>query len=398
MKYFIIACLICFGTLAQPYEKFSKENTKYENLESLKQSYKSNLSNEIFLKKLGETEKDMVTYHELGRTHMGKVIPALMITMPNKNEDKLSILFNCAHHANELISTEHCYDIIYQLVKNKIDHSNYLNYVKIWVVPMVNPDGSELFWRKFMGLGRKNGRNVDLNRNYPFQWHSGHPKASSSSQDHEMYRGESMASENETQAMMRLAESERFVFSVSYHSKGAKILYPYTIENIKNPSDDYPKWFSNQLIKNMKGYQAIKNLYPVDGTDQDYYYFRYGTMAFLLESRLDNPQYRLVDEIMMETESLWQEIIEQTVNGEKILLKITDENKKPLEAEVKINNFKYYNGERFTSNPKNGIYCRMVNERKNYFLTISHDDYETMNIEILSSNIETKKIIMKKKY
>ena len=47
-----------------------------------------------------------------------------------------------------------------------------------------------------------------------------------------------------------------------------------TIENVKNPSDEYPKHFANKLVKLTKNYKAVKNLYPVDGTDQDYFYFR----------------------------------------------------------------------------------------------------------------------------
>jgi hypothetical protein len=120
-------------------------------------------------------------------------------------------------------------------------------------------------------------------------------------------------------------------------------------------------------------------------------------MAFLLESNLQNPQYQKVENAMREMEMIWQEIIEQTVNGEKILLKIVDENNKNLEAEVRVDDFKYYNNEKFTSNPINGIYCKMVKERKNYQIIINHSNYETLKTEIVSNNIMIKKIVLKKK-
>ena len=394
MKYLIF--LLSINLYAQSFSKISDEFLEYKNLNSLKIGYKSNQSNKIFLKKISVEHGDMVTYYEIGKTHFNNTIPAIMITAPNRNDDKLSVLFNCAHHANELISTEHCYDIIYQILKNKSLHNNYLNYLKIWVVPIVNPDGSYLFWQKSMSLGRKNGNGVDINRNYPFQWNSGQPKASSSDKQHEMYRGENMASELETQAMMNLFEKERFVFSVSFHSNGAKILYPYTIENVKNPSDEYPKHFANKLVKLTKNYKAVKNLYPVDGTDQDYFYFRYDTMAFLLESSLHNPPYKKVENVVREVEPIWQEIIEEVINGEKIMLKIMDENNKNLEAVVRIDDFQYYNGERFTSNPINGIYCKMVKESKKYQVTVSHPNYETLKVEVQSNNTVVNKIIMRK--
>lgn len=393
----LIFFFISFNLLGQSFSKTQKEQLEYKNIDSLKQSYKSNRSNEIFLKALSLEHGEMVTYQNIGKTSMNNNIPAIMITMPNKDENKLSILFNCAHHANELISIEHCYDIIYQIIKNKTLHNNYLNYIKIWVVPIVNPDGSYLFWNRSVYMGRKNGRGVDINRNYPFQWNSGHPTASSGNRDHEMYRGENIASEMETQAMMKLAESERFIFSISFHSNAMKILYPYTVEKIKNPSDEYPLYFGTQLVKLTKRYKLVKNLYPVDGTDQDYLYFRYGTIAFLLESGLHNPSYKLVDETVDEVNPIWQRIMEEIANGEKIFLKITDEKNKPLEAEVKVNDFIYHNREIFTSNPKNGIYCKMVKERKNYSLTISHPLYETIDTMITSDNLIINKIIMKKK-
>jgi hypothetical protein len=398
MKYLFLILLFFNNLFTQPHKIFFKENLEYKDIDSLKISYKSNQSNEIFLKKISEEHNDMVTYYDIGETsYLRNKIPAIMITVQNNNENKLSILFNCTHHANELISTEHCYDIIYQILKNKTNYSNYLNYLKIWVVPMINTDGSYLFWNKSIMMGRKNGNNVDLNRNYPFIWNSGHPTASSGDEYHSMYRGSSMASESETKAMMNLAERERFVFSISFHSNGAKILYPYTVENVKNPSDEYPRYFAKHLAKLTKQYHAVKNLYPVDGTDQDYYYFKYDTMAFLLESSLQNPQYQKVENAMREMEMIWQEIIEQTVNGEKILLKIVDENNKNLEAEVRVDDFKYYNNEKFTSNPINGIYCKMVKERKNYQIIINHSNYETLKTEIVSNNIMIKKIVLKKK-
>ena len=390
------------------YNEISPEFKQYENIDSVLVNYKSNISNEIFLKAISQEYKHIVTYHNLGETHLKNKIPAINITN-NNNKNKLTVLFNCAHHADELISTEHCYDIIHDILNNENEYKEILNNIDIWVVPIVNPDGSYFFWNKSILMGRKNGwlhseadennisRGADLNRNYSFKWNSGHPTASSANRYHSFYRGTKPFSEPESLAMSILAEQKRFLFSISFHSHASRILFPYTIENVKNPSHDYPKYFAYKLAKLTKKYRAVKNLYPVDGTDQDYYYFRYGTIALIVESSQHNPPYNMVKKVTEETKIIWQTLLNECLNGEKIFLKIIDEDGNNVEAEVQINDFKYYHGEKFTSNALTGLYQQMINENKNYQIIISHPFYETVNLTIKSSNRNIPEIVKLKK-
>jgi hypothetical protein len=351
----------------------------YYSLGSIKNNYKTFLSNEFFLKKIYE-ENIFVTYYSIGKTHKGLEIPAIKITSPD-DKDKIPILFNCAHHANELISTEHCYDIIYQILSDK--NLNYLDYVSIWVVPIVNPDGSYNFWNK-IDPGRKNGRGVDLNRNYPFMWGIG--KGSSSNKQNETYRGTDPLSENESSSLSQLFEEQRFLFSVSYHSNGQKLLIPYTINNVKNPSEDYPNFFGQKVAKKIN-YKPVKNLYPVNGTDQDYFYFKYGTIAFLLESEKHNPPYSEVEGIVRRSEGLWRDIINEAIFGNKIFLKIVDEKNNPISAKVEIDEIKFYNGEEYFSSPITGLFYRMM-LNNNYTVNISAPNYisQKFNIKTTRNN------------
>lgn len=409
MKIFLFFFIILnlYANDHKPYSYFEEEKTDYQNLESLKQGYKSNHSNEKFLKKIAE-ENDVVNFYDLGRSRLNFKIPAVLITK-NKNP-KPSVLFNCSHHSNEIISTEYCYDIIYDLVKNQKEYEDVLNKINIWVVPIVNPDGSYFFWNKSILMGRKNGflhplqnensfsRGVDLNRNYSFKWNSGQSTASSGDPNSQYYRGSKSFSEPESQAMSILAEQQRFVYSVSFHSSGAKILFPYTIENIKNPNIDFPKYFAERLAKTSKIYRAVKNLYPVDGTDQDYLYFKYGTIALLIESSHHNIQYKHVETVLKNINPVWKEILNECLYGEKIFLKITDEDNNNLEAQIEIDEFKYYNNEKFTSNALTGFYIKPVVEKKMYHLKVSHPLFETKKIDLKSSNdLQYNLIVLNKK-
>src|SRR5699024_4575571 len=78
--------------------------------------------------------------------------------------------------------------------------------VHLIVVPLLNPDGFNL-------NTRKNGNNVDINRNFPADWTYNPDKTSLN------YTGEEHATEPETQIMMQfLADNPDLYFAVDYHN------------------------------------------------------------------------------------------------------------------------------------------------------------------------------------
>src|SRR5690606_35671994 len=110
---------------------------------------------------------------------------------------------------------------------------------------------------------------------------------SSSKIHNRYYRGPAPASEPETQAMMRLAQSERFAGSISFHTGTLAILAPYTIPRVKNPTPNEAWTVAEQIAKEITGHPeglvpVKKNLYAVDGTDQDWFRNTHGTLALLV--------------------------------------------------------------------------------------------------------------------
>lgn len=388
----------------------------FNKLEDILSGYKDYKLNQIYLRGLAEKFPDLVSYYEMGKTHGGRVIPAIRITKPNFLEEKPSVLFNCSHHSNEVISVEHCYSIIYNLLKYQRKYNRYLDNFVLWFVPIVNPDGSYLFWYKSIAMGRKNGflfddqnvddpnRGVDLNRNYPFKWNSGHPTASSSKREHPFFRGLAPASEPETQAMIFLAETERFLLSLSFHTYATRILYPYTIEGLLNPSPDLAKEIAHRMAavtlsyNPNKKYEAVKNIYAVDGTDQDYYYFKYGTIALLVESSHRNIPYENVKPIMNGFIPAWEEFLNFYLEGYKLILKIVNEENEPLECPISVEEFIYYEGESFTNNPKTGYYHKLFPDNNEYTIKVTCKDYQTEVFRFRpKKEISTLELVMKRK-
>jgi murein peptide amidase A len=82
---------------------------------------------------------------------------------------------------------------------------------QLWVIDSLNPDGSRL-------RARRNARGVDLNRNFPFRWRGGIPRASG------YYPGSGPASEPETRAAIEFIREIEPDVSVWYHQPWGAVL------------------------------------------------------------------------------------------------------------------------------------------------------------------------------
>ncbi|ASV12695.1 peptidase M14 [Leptospira santarosai] len=374
-------------------------NERFVGLDDLKKGYKDNILNIHYLLGVASRYPERARVESIGKTARGREIPALLLTNANlPDEKKISVLFNCAHHANEVISIEHCYDIIYSVLSKPKRYEEILNKMKIWVVPIVNPDGARHFWHVSNLMGRKNGHpgigpindksnpGVDINRNYPFFWGKTGGGYSSSNPSNYFYRGPSAGSEPETKAMMDLADRERFVASISYHAYANCLLIPYSIDSLNNPEPDMAGELGKKIAASVaslnpeKEFEARKNIYPIDGVDQDYLYFTHGTLAYLLETTHLNPAYSEVEKVNVSLRETWNILLNEVLEGRKIFLKVTDESGIPLEAKIEIERVKYFQEEIRVSNPVNGFFFQLFPDRKETKIKISKKGYESVEI------------------
>ena len=301
---------------------------------------------------------------QLGMTHDKRPIWALAIGGDRGRGERPAVLVNGAHHGIEPLSIDLALDIAQVLLLRSGERRSelrpdpaldskvqrWLSELVVWCVPVVNPDGIWALQHGNPRSPRKNGRSnpspttataapgaithndgVDLNRNYPFKWGFLGEKGSSANPASAYYRGPSAGSEPETQAMMRLADSEHFVASLSYHTGNITVLAPYTIDGVQSPTPNEAWTVAEQLVAGLpdhpqgRPWAVRKMIYPVDGTDQDFLRARFGTLALLVEgARKDtsNPDERRA--IVLSARPLWTRLLDRYLDGPAVFGRVTD--------------------------------------------------------------------------
>ncbi|MDF3821344.1 M14 family metallopeptidase [Leptospira sp. 96542] len=361
-------------------------------LSAMLNGYKETKLNEIYLHCINREFPSRTKLKTIGHSALGKKIFALNILLPNEDTkhqttERDKILVHCAIHGNESIAIEHCYDIIQQSLLNK-ELEPILKKLDLWIVPILNPDGVNAYWYRSFQEGRKNGFGVDLNRNFPFHWGGGSKQASSNNPKSVYYRGPSASSEPEVKSILKLFEKNHFLFSISIHCYANSLLVPYSIENKNNTNPDLAWEFVNELTKNInsqredKPFLAKKNLYEVDGTDQDSFYHLFGTYAYLLESSHRVENYNFVPTILGGFRPLWANLLKVYDNAWKIKIKVQNQSGKQIKAKIKNNTFEYFENEIQYSNQDTGIYTLILPNNKPTLLQIETNQYLPVSLEV----------------
>jgi carboxypeptidase T len=240
----------------------------------------------------------------IGTTYEGRDIWCMKISdNAHTEEDEPEVIIYGMHHSREWGSAEVPLYIIQFLTGNYSTNTSVQTIVderEIWIIPIVNPDGRVFDgeddpavytnWRKNRVPNWDGSRGVDLNRNYDWMWGGAGADDDPSGGT---YRGSAPFSENETQAIRDFALQHDFVFSLSYHSYGQIILYPWG--NTYNPSPDDALfsalgWGMSNRMTNKAGsprdqYIPMRGsqLYLTSGDDVDWMYGELGVLPFVVE-------------------------------------------------------------------------------------------------------------------
>lgn len=354
----------------------------------LDRSYKDAAMTEALLRAYAGRFPASVALLELGRTRQDRPILALRIHSGPKPVDEVpQVLLNGAHHGVELAALEFALDGCAWLIDRQAtdpEVQRWTSQLTIWCVPLVNPDGNHLYFHVSKHGGRKNGRDVDgngrvdptdgvdLNRNYPYRWHSLGEIASHSDPRRAWYRGPRAASEPETQAMMRLADSVRFVASISYHTNANAILVPYTIpeapDPVPNEAWNVAKSMADRAGRQVNGrpFTVKRRLYPVDGVDQDWHRAAHGTTALLVEGTLTNPGLDRLHKMVDATRGTWMGLLDRVLAGPGLAGRVVDRQGKPVVAEIKIREIALKDSERWTSRCQDGRFTRLLETPGSY--------------------------------
>jgi carboxypeptidase T len=225
----------------------------------------------------------------IGTTAGGRPIYMVKITNSSITGPKVQVSYNAMHHAREPMGMECLIYFMYYMLENYNTNSAVKYLVdnrELYFVPICNPDGYEYnrstnpsgggLWRKNRKDNGDGTFGVDINRNYgPTNYWNASNGGSSTVTSDETYRGTAPFSENETAAIKNYYASHKFKNSISYHTYGNDMIYPYSAL----PHETADSIFFREYARDMTSYNGY--IYGTDlqtvgystrGSSDDYFY------------------------------------------------------------------------------------------------------------------------------
>lgn len=269
---------------------------------------------------------DFIQYETIGKSVMGKPIPALRI---GNGEHKVH--FNGAVHANEWITTPLLMKFIERYARayraggtwRGLDPQERMNRTTLWIVPMVNPDGVELvqegitpqhpYYKQLLQWNngsfqfarwKANIRGVDLNDQFPAHWEEERKRRGKSGPGPRDYTSEQPLTEPEAVALAEFTRNKQFDLAVSLHTQGQEIYWNYR---------DYEPEESERIAEKFaqaSGYRAVK-LSGSDAGFKDWFIQQFRKPGFTVEAGIGLnplPHYHFKD-IYNEMEGLFIEAL-----------------------------------------------------------------------------------------
>ena len=350
---------------------------------------------------LASQHPGLVRRFEIGRTSQeDQPIVAVSVTSSvHPNVEKPSVLLNGCHHADEVMGAEICLAALRELVTRYGSDSAataWVDRLEIIIVPVVNVDGYGVVtsgldprWRKNTRDTNGNGilheypEGVDLNRNYDFNWAHGGSGDSSSVR----YRGKFPMSELENQTIDRLAAAYRFLLSITYHSQGEVIYYPWSWRGRPAPDDRLLTEIARELagsIATMNGDTCYRAEYGAGTVGQSYpfLYGRYGVLDFVVETGRGAhifPEAEMPEIIASNLEGVWTLL--HRAAGPGIALRVTDQlTGEPLDATVWFPDIDTEDIDRRSTQPLTGRHWRLLLPGQ-HRLIISREGYDPVLLE-----------------
>lgn len=329
------------------------------------------------------------------------------------NEPEPGFLFVGEHHARETQTFPVTFAALKNLLENYESNPRIKKYVdtrQIFFIPLCNPDGYTVattensMWRKNINsngypVSFRSGSytGVDLNRNYRYKWGENAPNILTK----DTYRGPSIQSEPEVQAVINLADKEALAASITFHSYSEVILIPFNQEsNTEAPVDDAEvRRLANkmaQVMKKKSGYgtyevgNAVELLgYGAGGGMSDNMYVDYGIFTYCFElwdGSFQTPENQLPTLAANATKAcniLLDRSDYSTIQG------VVRADGNPIKAKIEISGLDDNPGDRcdYYSHSETGFYCRFP-APGNYTVSVTPEsnEYEKQEFEVTVGN------------
>ncbi|EID56583.1 M14 family metallopeptidase [Saccharomonospora xinjiangensis] len=245
---------------------------------------------------------DIASLSSAGSSYQGRALHLMKISdNVAQDEDEPEVLFTCNQHAREHLTTEMCLRIVERFTDEYGTDptvTELVNTREIYVIPSVNPDGSEYDieggrykgWRK----NRQGYYGTDLNRNWGYKW--GCCGGSSGSPYSDTYRGTSAFSAPETRAVASFVESrvvggsQQIKAHIDFHTYSELVLWPYGYtysDTTDTMSREEARRFQEvgRKLAASNGYtpQQSSDLYITDGSVNDWMWAEHGILSLTFE-------------------------------------------------------------------------------------------------------------------
>jgi len=218
------------------------------------------------LNDLADTHPDAAEIVDIGSSVEGRPITALRLGRSESPVHKMRILG--AHHGDETSSAEVALQAAVDLLEDA-SVTGLLDTHEVWVVPHTNPDGVD-------SRSRYNSNNVDLNRNYGFEWS---PTA--------FRPGDYPFSEPETRAVRALNSWVDFGLGLSIHSGATNIGWVWNYTTDTTPDEGLLEHMGEAYAEECTtdGFWITNGAawYTTTGDTTDWSYGRHGTLDFTVE-------------------------------------------------------------------------------------------------------------------
>jgi carboxypeptidase T len=243
----------------------------------------------------------------IGKSYQNRDIVAVKISdNVGTDEAEPEVLYDAQHHAREHLTAEMTTYLLHMYLDNYATDTRIkgiVNSREIWIIPQVNPDGSEYdiasgsyrSWRKNRQPNSGSSYiGTDLNRNYGYKW--GCCGGSSGSTSSDTYRGTAAFSAPETRVVRDFVNSrvkngvQQIKAGMDFHTYSELVLWPFghtSANTTTGMNADQNSTFST-LGKKMaatNGYtpEQSSDLYVTDGDLLDWLWGTHKIFAYTFE-------------------------------------------------------------------------------------------------------------------
>ena len=331
------------------------------------------------LQQIAADHPDITRLISVGQSTQGRELWFMKISRnPDVDENEPEFAYISSMHGDEVVGKELCYNLIDYLTDNYPTDPRVaalIDNTEIWIMPSMNPDGSEL-------VQRWNARGVDLNRNFPDQFVD----------DVNTTDGR----EPETAAIMNWRPLHSIDLTANYHGGALVVNYPYD-SNPQGasvfspaPSPDHQTYVSiSRTYADPNGPLAQSNSHPawdngitngadwysVNGGMQDWEHVYHGGHEVLIE--VSSTKFPPASELPqfwddnLESMLAYMERVQEGIRGV-----VTDaDTGLPLTATVRVNSNPLVD----YTDPDVGDYHRLL-PPGTYTLTFSADGYADVTV------------------